>query len=113
MFAMNHRNGDGNSLLPILTHGPAAYFATIDVDRIARAMANAGMPAQRHGYAGSFLCNHIYYQTLHHVATKSLATRVGFIHLPHASDDVSDQTPSLPLAVMREGIRRAIEEALS
>lgn len=113
MFAINHRNGDGDSLQPILSGGPAAYFATVDVDRVAGAMARAGMPARRHGYAGSYLCNHIFYQTLHHVTARSLPVPVGFIHLPHASEHVPGDTPSLPLALMQEGIRVAIEEAVA
>ena len=113
MFAVNHRNGDGDSLQPILPGAPAAYFATIDVDRIAAAITGAGIPAVRHGYAGSYLCNHIFYQTLHRVATRSLPIQVGFIHLPHASEHVPSDIPSLPLALMQEGIRVAIEEAVA
>jgi pyroglutamyl-peptidase len=116
MFAINHRNvDDDHTLGPIIPGAPAAYFATIDVDRVGKAIGKrANVPVCRHGYAGSYLCNHIFYQTLHRVSTNSLQSRIGFLHIPFAEEQTK-QAPdrfSLPLDQMVEAARIAVEEAL-
>jgi pyroglutamyl-peptidase len=116
MFAINHRNIDNDHTLgPIIPGAPAAYLATIDVDRVGKAIGKrAEVPVCRHGYAGSYLCNHIFYQTLHHVSTNSLPSRVGFLHIPFAEEQTK-QTPdrfSLPLDRMVEAARIAVEASL-
>jgi pyroglutamyl-peptidase len=118
MFAINHRKTDNpGELAPIIADGPAAYFATIDPGRVAGAISSeTGAPASPHGYAGSYLCNHIFYHCLHYAATKQPGLPVGFIHLPFSTeqraDHPADGTPGLPLDLMTAGIRAAIQEAL-
>src|SRR6185437_2153974 len=103
---------------PILTDGPAAYFATIDTERMAQAIEErTKIPARAHGYAGAYLCNHILYQTLHFAKTNSLPLKAGFIHLPLSNEQIHCENelhrPSMPLDSMVIGVRAAIEEALS
>lgn len=117
-FAINLRSSDaGDSEHVIVASGPAAYFATLDIDRIGPAVARAGVPVQPHGYAGNFLCNHIMYQVLHHAATNGLTYQAGFIHLPQSSEAAATEgrmhQPSLSLDTILHGVRVAIEEALS
>lgn len=102
---------------PILTDGPAAYFATIDAERVAQAVRErTQVPARAHGYAGAYLCNHILYQTLHFAKTNALLLKAGFIHLPLSNEQINGESelhrPSLPLDSMVIGMRTAIEEAL-
>ncbi len=97
--------------------GPPALFPTLDCERIAAAIREtAGVPARAHGYAGSYACNHILYQTLLYAVQNSLRYKAGFIHLPLSSEQVIAENklhlPSLPLNVMTEGVRAAIEAAL-
>lgn len=116
MFAVNHRRiDDDHTLGPIVDGGPAAYFATIDVDRVGKSMGKrAGVPVIRHGYAGSYLCNHIFYQTLHHASTKGLPVKIGFIHVPFAEEHIADRPDlfSLPLDRMVDAARVAVEETI-
>ena len=116
MFAMNHRTVDADQTLgPIIPHGPAAYFATVDVDRVGKAMGKqAGVPVIRHGYAGSYLCNHIFYQTLHYAAVNQLKAQVGFIHVPLAEDPahIDADRFSLPIDRMIAAASAAIKEAI-
>lgn len=118
-FAVNLRisDSDAGTQQPILPDGPAAYLATIDVERTAQAVRAAGIPARAHGYAGSFLCNHVMYQTLNFAKTNSLPLKAGFIHLPLSSEQAITENrlsqPSLPLETMLQGVRVAIKEALS
>ncbi|BDI30048.1 pyrrolidone-carboxylate peptidase [Capsulimonas corticalis] len=115
MFAVNHRIADGSKALPpIAEDGPAAYFSTLPIDPICAAIEErAHLPVRRHGYAGSFLCNHILYQTLRHIETHKIDCRAGFLHLPQATENSAKGQPSLPLEQMIAGVRIAIEAAMS
>ncbi len=120
MFAVNHRCVErGNDVLvPIIEGAPAAYFATLDVDRVGKSIGDrAGVPVTRHGYAGSYLCNHIFYQALHYTAVNAIPTKTGFIHLTFCTEQLAAgmaaQTPSLPLEKMVMAVNVAIEEAVA
>jgi len=100
----------------VVDGGAGALLATIDPERVARAIRDAGVPARAHGYAGAYACNHILYQVLHAAQTQSLAYEAGFIHLPLSSAQVIAENKlhlaSLPLDMMTAGVQAAIEEAL-
>lgn len=101
----------------VVEGGEGALMATIDTERIARAIReNAGVPARAHGYAGAYACNHVLYQVLHWAQARGLTYKAGFIHLPLSSAQAIEENklhlPSLPLDLMAVGVRAAIEEAL-
>ena len=101
----------------IINDGMTALFSTLDTERIAAAIrTRAGVPARAHGFAGSYACNHILYQTLHYAMQWDLSYKAGFIHLPLSSEQAISENklhlPSLPLTLMVAGVRAAIEEAL-
>ena len=103
---------------PIVPGGLPALFPTLDSERMAAAIcANAGVPARAHGYAGSYACNHILYQALHHAAEAGLFYKAGFIHLPLSSEQAIAENkrhlPSLPLASLIAGVRAAVTEAVN
>jgi pyroglutamyl-peptidase len=119
-FGVNLRISDSDPSVQqeIIPGGPGAYLATLDVERIAQAIRDrAEVPARAHGYAGSFLCNHVLYQTLNFAKTNSLLLKAGFIHLPQSSEQAVTERrlgmPSLPLDMMVQGVRIAIEEAIA
>ena len=72
--------------------GPAAYFATVPVTDMARAIREAGIPAAVSNTAGTFVCNDVLYALLHRYAGTGVA--VGFIHVPYLPEQGS---PALPL----------------
>jgi len=115
-IALNLRQADDARDVPILPDGPAAYFATVDADPVAAAVASRGIPAQAHVYAGNYLCNHVLYQTLHYATLRGLPLRAGFIHLPLSFEQALAENlthlPSLPLQTMVDGVAAAIEVAL-
>ena len=83
---------------PVVADGPAAYFATVPVRAMVRAMNEAGLPAYLSLSAGSFVCNDVLYTLLHHYAGTS--TRVGFIHVPFLPEQAGDKSPSMELEAM-------------
>lgn len=84
-------------------NGPAAYFATVSVEKMAQAIRDAQIPSSVSNTAGAFVCNDVLYALLHHYAGTSV--RVGFIHVPSIPEL---GTPSLPL----DTITRALTEAI-
>ncbi|MCC7494810.1 MAG: hypothetical protein IT204_20815 [Fimbriimonadaceae bacterium] len=96
--------------LPIVADGPAAYLASSDPIAVAAAIVAAGCPAHAHTFAGTYLCNHVFYQTLHHVASRSPGLPVGFLHLPYAQEleRADPAAPALPLALLRTGVLAAL-----
>ncbi len=94
----------------IRADGPAAYFCTVPIKTMAAAMIKAGVPAEISNTAGTFVCNHLIYGVLHHVAVNSLPTRAGFIHVPYLESQVQNKAdmPSMSLATMLDGAKAAI-----
>lgn len=84
---------------PIVSDGPAAYFATIPVKACFAGAQAAGVPVEVSNSAGTFVCNHVFYGLLHHAATRRPGLRGGFVHVPDLS--------VLPAATVA-GVLRAI-----
>lgn len=83
--------------------GPAAYFATVPVVKMADAMEAAGIPATVSNSAGAFVCNDTLYGILHHYAGTDV--RCGFIHVPFVPEQGE---PCLPLERITAGLEAAI-----
>jgi pyroglutamyl-peptidase len=98
---------------PVAAEGPAAYFATVPVKAMTRAMREAKVPAQVSNTAGTYVCNHVMYGVLHYLAASGNPARAGFIHVPYAEEQVLDKPamPALSLASMVRGVQAAIEAA--
>ncbi|MFK7778758.1 MAG: pyroglutamyl-peptidase I [Gimesia sp.] len=98
------------------TDGPAAYYATVPLRAMVKAMRAAGIPADISDAAGTFCCNHLMYGILHHIATEGLPIRVGWIHLPHlpcvAVLDENLGSPSMSVETSVAGVKAGIEAAL-
>ena len=90
---------------PICPEGPAAYFSTLPVKAMAAKIREAGLPASVSNTAGTFVCNHLMYGMLHHLAQHAPDTRGGFLHVPFLS---GQGNPSLPLEEIVRGIEAAI-----
>ena len=88
----------------VAADGPAAYFSTIPVVKMAEAIRNAQIPATVSNSAGAFVCNDVLYTLLHHY--HGSATRAGFIHVPYLPEQ---GTPSLPLHQTVAALIAAIE----
>ncbi len=101
------RIGDNEGNQPrgefVAHEGPAAYFATVPVLKMAEAMEVAGIPATVSNSAGAFVCNDTLYGILHHYA--GTGVRCGFIHVPFVPEQGE---PSLPL----EKITAALEAGI-
>lgn len=96
---------------PIRQDGPAAYFATLPVEELVRAIRDAGVPSDLSMSAGGFLCNQIMYTSLHYYAQQGKTRPSGFIHMP-ALPDMVVHDPSLA-SMSFETIRRGVQAVLN
>ena len=96
---------------PIFHDGEPAYFATLPVKDMTQAIRVAGIPASLSNTAGTYVCNHLMYGVLYHIARSYPGMKGGFMHVPFMHEQVMDKpnTPSLS----RMDIVRGIEAALT
>lgn len=97
----------------IAEDGPAAYFSTLPIKAIVRALKDQGLVAGVSQTAGTFVCNHVFYGLMHHVAGRPI--KAGFIHVPFLPEQAAarpDAPPSMALEEIVAGIRTAVEVTL-
>ena len=94
--------------------GPAAYFCTVPIKAMVAAMVKAGVPSEVSNSAGTFVCNHLIYGVLRHLAAMQNATRAGFIPVPYLESQVLDKPDiaAMALATMVTGAKVAIMAAI-
>jgi pyroglutamyl-peptidase len=96
---------------PIDVAGPVAYWSTLPVKAMVAAMREAGVPARVSNTAGTYLCNHLMYGTLHQLAGLGLRIPAGFVHVPGLPEQMAPRSkgePSLGLETQVRGIRAAL-----
>lgn len=100
---------------PIVAGGPSAYFSTLPIKAITKAISDAGIPASVSNTAGTFVCNHVFYSVMHHLTQSDYRhTRAGFIHIPAIpQQELGSKVPTVELDIITKAIEIAIETALT
>ncbi len=62
---------------PVVPGGPAAYYTTLPIRAMVKAMRRNGVPSDISDTAGTFGCNLLMYSVLHHIAQGGLRIRRG------------------------------------
>jgi pyroglutamyl-peptidase len=96
--------------VPVVVQGPTAYLTTLPVKQIVAGLRSTGFPAAVSNTAGLFVCNHLFYGVLHHIATHNLNTQAGFVHVPFLPGQVAEKpgTPSMSLETIVAGLDRIV-----
>ncbi len=91
--------------------GENAYFSQLPIKAMVTYIHKVGLPASVSNTAGTFVCNHIMYQTLHLTNTKYPDIKAGFIHVPFLPEQVINRpnTPSMSLEDIVKGLTAAME----
>ncbi|MBO4677124.1 MAG: pyroglutamyl-peptidase I [Oscillospiraceae bacterium] len=89
---------------PVVPGGPAAYFSTLPVKAMVRAMEAAGVPAMVSNTAGTFVCNSLMYAMLHYAASRRPDLPCGFIHVPGPEDGLSREELTRGVAAALEAV---------
>ncbi|MBR5289905.1 MAG: pyroglutamyl-peptidase I [Erysipelotrichaceae bacterium] len=100
---------------PVVKDGPAAYFSTLPIKAMVKAMNDAGVMASVSNTAGTFVCNHVMYGILHLCATQYPDKRAGFVHIPFLPEQTVDKPkyPSMSLKMIVKGLCAAVEAIIS
>ena len=98
---------------PVFEGAPDAYFATIPVKGVVRALRNAGIPAGVSNTAGTYVCNTAMFTALHTIAVSGMEAKAGFIHVPFSHEQALDKPrPSMAQKTINEAIRLAVETVM-
>ncbi|MER0123427.1 pyroglutamyl-peptidase I [Streptococcus sp. ZJ93] len=110
-------DNDGNQPIDkvIREDGEPAYFATVPIKAMVEEIKSAGLPASVSNTAGTFVCNHLMYQSLYLADKKFPGLKAGFLHIPYLTEQVLDKpnTASMGLADIVRGIEAAITAIVS
>ncbi|ROM55931.1 pyroglutamyl-peptidase I [Pseudomonas canadensis] len=91
----------------VIADGPAAYFTTLPIKAMVKAVREAGIAASVSQTAGTFVCNQVFYLLQHALAGSGV--RSGFIHVPFLPEQVAgSQQPSMALGRMVAGLQVAL-----
>ena len=103
----------GQTHVPLLADGPAAYRTTLPLDQWIPPLRASGIPAEVSNHAGTFLCNALLYYSLHEAVVRGLRTQAFFLHVPldvsQVLHDAAD-TSCLPVEYSAAGLRLILSE---
>lgn len=99
---------------PVVKDGPAAYFATLPVKKMAQAMQKQGITASVSNTAGTYVCNDVMYAVLHEIAQKQYPMLAGFVHVPYLPEQTAQRpdVPSMPLEEIVRGLEVCVAAAV-
>lgn len=90
-------------------NGPFVRITSLDASVIAREIRNAGIPARQSFFAGTYICNALFYGLLGDTKEHNMTAAVGFIHVPL----LETQDPEgMPLESMIDAVKITIQESL-
>lgn len=94
----------------IQANGAPAYFSQLPIKAMVDYIRKENVPSSVSNTAGTFVCNHIMYQTLFLAATDFLEVKAGFMHIPFLPEQVIDRpsTPSMSLENIVRGITASL-----
>ena len=97
--------------LPIVEGGPAAYFTSLPIKAMLKALLDAGVRAEVSQTAGTFVCNQTFYGLMHLLARPEWqGVRGGLVHVPWLP---AQGQPSMRLEEIVRGLEIAIATALA
>jgi pyroglutamyl-peptidase len=90
-------------------NGPFLRFTSLRTNDIARKIREADIPAKQSFFAGSYICNALFYGILGYANDQNLNTSIGFIHVPLLD---SQDPQGMPLERMVDAVKIAIQVSL-
>lgn len=100
---------------PIKEDGDPAYFSQLPIKAMVDYMKKENIPASVSNSAGTFVCNHIMYQTLYLAMTQFPDIKAGFMHIPFLPEQVVERpnTPAMALDDIVKGITAALKAIIA
>ncbi len=91
---------------PVIENAPAAYFATLPVRDMVKAVKEKGIPCTLSYSAGAFVCNDLLYTLLHHY--RDTDVKVGFVHIPCLPEQAKEGVASMEPDTVAEALTAMI-----
>ena len=91
---------------------PATYFATLPVRALVGELSRCGLTARLSQDAGTFVCNDVFYRTMHLCASLPTAPLAGFVHIPYVREMPESTSVSPELDALETGFRDALAALL-
>jgi pyroglutamyl-peptidase len=103
--------GDGRWSFPrfLEKNGPFLRFSSLHTLSIVRKIRDADIAAKQSLFAGTYVCNALFYGLLGYVNDQNLSITVGFIHVPLLD---SQDPGGMGFETMVDGVRIAVQESL-
>ena len=92
---------------PILPNGPLAYSSTLPLRAIEQELQASEIPVSISNSAGLYVCNNLFYHTMHHVHQQKKPIPAGFIHVPDINPKA---TESMPLSTIVDAVIRTLQQ---
>ena len=111
LIARNRDIRDGGDESVIVEDAPRSLTTGLPAAAMLGALLEAGLPATLSEDAGSFLCNHVFFWTMHAAREGAAPPVSGFVHVPAPVFD-EDATPGDPprnADALQEGARLVLE----
>lgn len=89
--------------------GPLLRISPLHTVDIVRKIREANISVQQSFFAGTYVCNTVFYQVLGYVSEQNISRKMGFIHVPL----LDSQDPlGMPLQSMIDAVKIAIQAGL-
>ncbi|BDU39735.1 pyroglutamyl-peptidase I [Vibrio nigripulchritudo] len=98
-------DNEGNQPIdePVVENADAAYFSTLPIKAICRALNNQDVPASVSNTAGTYVCNHLFYGIQHYL--RDSVIRHGFVHIPLLPEQAEElNMPGMALDTIVKGL---------
>jgi pyroglutamyl-peptidase len=95
----------------IVENGPDGLFTTLPISEIVDGLNEMNIPAEISNSAGTYLCNLVMYEMLHHLKIHNICLPSGFIHIPASHEMVIHKRsmPSWSQSDLENAVRNVIK----
>ncbi|WP_413700639.1 pyroglutamyl-peptidase I [Psychromonas sp. KJ10-10] len=103
-------DNEGNQIIdkPVVAEGPDAYFSTLPIKAMVKAIQEKGIPAYVSDSAGTYVCNHLFYGIQHFLHNQGIPH--GFVHIPLLAEQaIEENKPCLSLDLIVQGLASATQ----
>ena len=95
-LAINYKDSsspDNDGVRPddqrLVHSAPDAYFTPVPVKKLSEVLSNEGFKQKVSNSAGTYVCNSLYFNILHHQRLNNLSCRTLFLHVPRSTETLS------------------------
>ena len=93
--------------LPLIKEGKEKIESTLPIDKLIDSLNQNHIPCELSSFAGTFVCNAVFYQMMHHVNSSIPA---GFIHVPFIKEQGHvEQYPFMELDDIYKGVMTIVK----